>query len=121
MEHISLPIARVAGRALLCKDVRLATLFSPDHRVRQPALRVFHGFVENAEADINIDHSALLDGVWKLRTSQGLMQVLAGRTECERTKEALLNAAALMDDNIADMELLLARKAEAELWLENIG
>lgn len=121
MQHISKPIERVVQRtALLCQDTRMKTLFPADHRVRNPERRFHYAGPEQAGGGIEIDHDALLDAVWKLRTAQQTLRTLASRTRCPKAREALEAAASVNDDTLSDIELLLSQKAEAELWLENI-
>lgn len=121
MEHISAPIARVLARSgLLCQDVRLKTLFPTGHEVREPRRRTYHVSKEDASRDLWIDHDALLDLLWKLRSVQTLCAVHAQRTGDGATRDFLLQTAMVEQDTVGDIEKLLARKAEAELWLENI-
>lgn len=120
MEHVSKPLTRVMTRALLVRDQRLAVLFPPGHRVREPQRDGFHMDRAGASADLEIDHSALLDALWKLRCTQQLMTLRGNASGCTRTKEVLVEGGGLISDLVADIELLLARKAEAELWCENV-
>lgn len=118
MEHISEPVGRVVKRALLLNDVRLSVLFPPGHRVREPKHDGFFRSKEEASDYLDIDHSILLDALWKLQGTINLLSVHGGRTGCGRARELLVEGAGMVGDLAGDMEMLLAQKAEAELWCE---
>jgi hypothetical protein len=120
MEYNSNPNPNGVGCALLCQDQRIFTLFPKNHRVRDPERRYYFATAEEAYGAINIDHSALLDALCKIRASETLLGRLAKETTDPQTRDVLIDLVLRHQDMTSTIEYMLERKAEAELWLEDI-
>ncbi len=103
----------------LSHDTRLKTLYPPDDPVRKPAANAYFADAQSAGDALAIDHMALLDIVWKIRSMEALATRMRDKSECARTRAvAGVLAAGYFDDVLSDISAALGRKAEAELLAE---
>lgn len=104
------------NRPLLAHDNRLKTLLPADCPARAPVAGRFFTDAGVAAAHRDIDHSALLDALWKVRSAETLFAEHAKTTTCPATRRILLgHQADELATIAADIERLLELKAEAEI------
>lgn len=103
----------------LCHDARLKTLYPAEHPARSPRRLTHFADARSAASALAIDHATLLDLVWKIRSTEALATHGRERTDCERTRAIAIElATGFFADVLSDIDVLLAQKAEAELWAE---
>jgi hypothetical protein len=103
----------------LCHDARLKTLYPADHPARRPTKLTHFADAVSATNALSIDHGHLLDLVWKIRSAESLAMHVREHTGCERTRAIAIElSTGFFADVLSDIDALLARKAEAELWAE---
>lgn len=102
----------------LFDDARLKTLYGPDHPARNPKRDTYFSSPLTAANALEIDHAALLDVVWKIRSFELLAANLRDRTACAKTRSIAIELGAdFFSDVLDNINVLLAQKAEAELWV----